>query len=520
MRLRKTLKSSTRRWLAPLFIAGVTGALLASCAAPPSRGDNVAQINEAPLPNPDTSLLQGYVSQTRVEGATVWIDRADANGNYNNVLDFGETSGTTSNNGLFSLTQSPLDESNNYVINSVGGSAQSVGTAAESVGVMLAPRGARNITPLTTVVALNNELAAKIGQTLLSSSSQSYSEAYDVDIAKSGGTYGEHLQLAKGIETFMYVLGRTNPDLPIISSTQGHVDALQILAENLNELDSKSLFNATNIATKIGEAAAEVLDPTQGDPIEGLLVLSTADQAAIVADLQSAATAVMAEVTTGTGRKITESSVLSACSNAFAASDLVANKTLSTKASSLSPYASSITIADETGSLIYDSTSADFTMDDDQDPDNITVTFTTTLDKGESLTVDYVVFSVELGAPSNELYVADNVTFSKNSTGDDSIVINGISGSTKSCDITTDGNSFILNYDNVTIDDVELAAIGAPPGTIACNSTSLGPVTANSLVEGTSPSTGGATTSGKIKIFISDANIGGLTKSFRLNLKD
>jgi len=449
MRLRKTLKSSTRRWLAPLFIAGVTGVLLAACAPAPSgsKNNNVAEINEAPLPDPNTSLLQGYVSQTRVSGATVWIDRADANGNYNNVLDFGETSGTTSNNGLFSLTQSPLDESSNYVINSVGGSAQSVGTAAESVGVMLAPRGARNITPLTTVVALNNELAAKIGQTLLSSSSQSYSEAYDVDIAKSGGTYGEHLQLAKGIETFMYVLGRTNPDLPIISSTQGHVDALQILAENLNELDSKSLFNATNIATKIGEAAAEVLDPTQGDPIEGLLVLSTADQAAIVADLQSAATAVMAEVTTGTGRKITESSVLSACSNAFAASDLVANKTLSTKAGSLPPYASSVTIADNTGSVVYSSTAGDFSVDNDMNIDNITVSFAESLSNGQSLIIDNLTFTIADSAGAvQERYQVDNVTFAQSNSGIVSITINNSPG----CDITTNGNSIILGYDNVT----------------------------------------------------------------------
>ena len=185
MRLRKTLKSSTRRWLAPLLIAGVTGILLASCAPPARNGDNVAQINEAPLPNPDTSLLQGYVSQTRVSGAKCWIDRDS-----DNILDFGETSAITSSNGLFSMTKSSLDDAANYRIICTGGSAQSVGTAAESVGVMLAPRGASNVTPLTTVVALNSELADKIGQSLLSSSSQSYSEAYDVDIAKSGGTFG------------------------------------------------------------------------------------------------------------------------------------------------------------------------------------------------------------------------------------------------------------------------------------------------------------------------------------------
>ena len=45
MRLCKTLKSPTRRWLAPSFIAGVTGILLTSCAPPARNGDNVAQIN-------------------------------------------------------------------------------------------------------------------------------------------------------------------------------------------------------------------------------------------------------------------------------------------------------------------------------------------------------------------------------------------------------------------------------------------------------------------------------------------
>ena len=55
----------------------------------------------------------------------------------------------------------------------------------------------------------------------------------------------------------MYVLGRTNPDLPIISTTQGYVAALQILADNINELGSNSLFNASNTATKIGEATTD-----------------------------------------------------------------------------------------------------------------------------------------------------------------------------------------------------------------------------------------------------------------------
>ncbi len=444
MRLCKTLKSPTRRWLAPSFIAGVTGILLTSCAPPARNGDNVAQINQAPLPTANASLLQGYVSQTRVSGATVWIDRADASGNYNNTLDFGETSGTTSTNGLFSLTQSPLDESNNYRIVTVGGSAQSVGSAAESVGVMLAPRGAKNVTPLTTVVALNNELSNKIGQSLLSSNSLSYAEKYDVDIAKSGGTYGEHLQLAKAIEVFMYVLGRSNPDLPIISSTQGHIDALKILADNLNELDSASLFNSTNIATKIGEAVTDTLISAA---VDSLISLSAADRISIAADIQASVIAVMAAVVTGTGNKITESSIIAACSNAFAGSNLVVNKTLSTKASSLPPYASVVTIADNTSSVVYNSASGDFSIDNDMSTDNITVTFAESLSNGDSLIIDNLTFTVFDNAGGVlERYQADNVTFAQSNSGVVSITINNSPG----CDITTNGNSIILGYDNVT----------------------------------------------------------------------
>jgi hypothetical protein len=328
MRLRKNLKSSTRRWLAPLFIAGVTGVLLASCAAPPQSGDNVAQINEAPLPNPDSSLLQGYVSQTRVSGAKCWIDR-----DLDNILDFGETSATTTANGLFTMTKSSLDDAQNYRIICTGGSARSVGAATESTGVMIASRGDSNVTPLTTMVALNSELADKINQTL-TAGTRSYSAKYDVDIARSGGTIGEHLQLAKGIETFMYVFGRSNPDLPIISSTQGHVDALQILANNLNELDTASLFNATNISAKIGEAATEVINSAA---VDSLISLGATERATISSQVQTASKSVMDAISTGTGFAQTEASVISACSSAFAASTLVSSKTLSNTASSLEP---------------------------------------------------------------------------------------------------------------------------------------------------------------------------------------
>jgi len=144
MRLRKTLKSSTRRWLAPLFIAGVTGLLLAACAPAPSgsKNNNVAEINEAPLPSADASLLQGYISQTRVAGATVCYDMNPDPIPTNDECDFGEASATSSANGLYSLTLDGFQQAQDYQLVADGGTAKSVTSSATTVEVMFAPRGA------------------------------------------------------------------------------------------------------------------------------------------------------------------------------------------------------------------------------------------------------------------------------------------------------------------------------------------------------------------------------------------
>ena len=100
------------------------GILLTACAAGNDGGDNTQQPAATPAAGSGGSAggsssgsggsisnrLQGYVSQSRVVGATVWVDR-----NVNNVLDFGETSdAATSNSGLFTLDLNQLDEIASY----------------------------------------------------------------------------------------------------------------------------------------------------------------------------------------------------------------------------------------------------------------------------------------------------------------------------------------------------------------------------------------------------------------------
>ena len=318
---RKTPNSSNRRHrLSQLFVTGVMGILLTACAAGNDGGDNTQQPAATPAAGSGGSAggsssgsggsisnrLQGYVSQSRVVGATVWVDR-----NVNNVLDFGETSdAATSNSGLFTLDLNQLDEIASYRLISTGGTARALTSSAESVGVMLAPRGAKNITPLTTVVALNTNLASAIAAAT--------GESYDVDIAKSGGVSPVALRLAKGIETFMYVFGRN--DSKILTNVDDQISAITYLATRLG---SATLTNTTSIQSAIDSAVDDTIDG-----IPSLAFLTNAIKTSLKSEVSSAAKSVMDAITSQASKKITESSIISACSGAFAATDLIKNKTL------------------------------------------------------------------------------------------------------------------------------------------------------------------------------------------------
>jgi hypothetical protein len=317
MRLRKTLNSLNRsRRLSQLFVTGVMGILLTACAAGNDGGDNTQQPATTPAGSSGSgggsgsgdspsSRLQGYVSQSRVVGAKVWADR-----NVNNVLDFGETSdAATSNSGLFTLDLNQLDEIANYRLISTGGTARALTSAAAPVGVMLAPRGAKNITPLTTVVALNTTLANAIASAT--------GESYDVDIAKSGGVSPTALRLAKGIETFMYVFGRNESG--ILTNVDDQISAITYLSTRLG---SATLTDTTSIQSAIDSAVDDTIDG-----IPSLAFLTNAIKTSLKSEVSSAAKSVMDSISSS-ARKITEASIISACSNAFAATDLVKNDTL------------------------------------------------------------------------------------------------------------------------------------------------------------------------------------------------
>jgi hypothetical protein len=175
------------------------------------------------------------------------------------------------------------------------------------------------------VVALNTNLASAIATAT--------GESYDVDIAKSGGVSPVALRLAKGIETFMYVFGRS--ESAILTNANDQISAITFLA---NRLATATLTNTTSIQSAIDTAVDDTIDG-----IPSLAFLTTAIKTSLKAEVSLAAKTVMDSVISSAS-KVTEASIISACSSAFASTSLITNKTLNA--------VSSLTLAQASGKVV------------------------------------------------------------------------------------------------------------------------------------------------------------------------
>jgi hypothetical protein len=198
-------------------------------------------VTPTPTPTPAASL-SGTLSQTYVKGATIIADKIVAGttlGNY--LLDTGEVSTTSDDNGQFAL-EVPAGY-NGYVLFSKGGML--VNAAGNSVPArpMLAPAGARNITPVTTLAALNPDLVSQMGA------------QYDADIANAAGVSGEVLQLAKIAEAILDLLSAD--DNQVVTDMADKFAVLQHVADDFDGVDLSD-DSAVNAAT--ATAVGNILD--------------------------------------------------------------------------------------------------------------------------------------------------------------------------------------------------------------------------------------------------------------------
>ncbi len=200
-------------WIALLFaIAGCSGA-----------GEN------------NTSLLvSGKVIQSYVANATVCVDE-----NGNRVCDPGEPSTKTAADGSFTLQ---IPDNAGGLLCVTGGIVASTNATALP---LLAPPTAKNITPLTTLVALDPDVKAAISAAGI---------PYDTDIANPNGVKGRALKLALVVESVMYNLKN---QMGLSASKQ--ISVMSVVA---HKLASVNIGQDTEIISAVNEGLKKAFNST------------------------------------------------------------------------------------------------------------------------------------------------------------------------------------------------------------------------------------------------------------------
>lgn len=194
-----------------------------------------------PTPTPAASL-SGTLSQTYVTGATIFADKivdGTTLGNY--TKDNDEVNTTSDDSGQFDL-YIPAGY-NDYVLVSIGGLVEDASGNSVPARPMLAPAGARNITPVTTLAALNPNLANQIG------------ENYDADIANPSGVSGQILQLAKIAEAILDLL--SDEDNQVVTDMTDKFAVLQHVADAFDNID---LSDDSGVNAAAATAVDNILD--------------------------------------------------------------------------------------------------------------------------------------------------------------------------------------------------------------------------------------------------------------------
>jgi hypothetical protein len=234
----KSGNSFTSRTLDRALATAGTFAILLTCGC--FGGGEVA-----PPSNAGASGASGKVVQGEVSGATVFADKIVANGLGDMVTDSNESSyqTVTDSTGHFTL---PAVPPYSYVVVSRGGTDTLSGKPA---GMMLAPAGAKNVSALTTMVAIDPTLKTKM-ESLMGGAS------YDTDISQSVSPAA--LMLAKTIETSVQALTESlNPGGATLSGTQVNdiqLTTLSNLAAQVSSLSTAALSSPAALQTMVTAA--------------------------------------------------------------------------------------------------------------------------------------------------------------------------------------------------------------------------------------------------------------------------
>lgn len=216
-------------------------------------------------PSP-AEVVSGAVVQGAVQGATVFADHltgSEADRKLNQ--DESPTATTTDADGNYTL---PVSPGYDYIIVSIGGTDSITGQPAMQ---MLAPAGARNVSPLTTMVTLNPSV-----QTVI----ESLGIAYDANLAE--GVTPAALLLVQSIQaTVVALTSALDPDDDKLTNDQCNAiqqTVIAAIADQIQNQDTAKLTTPVTLTTILQSAVKNALDDIVADPDNSNVTINTTSQ--------------------------------------------------------------------------------------------------------------------------------------------------------------------------------------------------------------------------------------------------
>jgi hypothetical protein len=264
--------------------------------------------------------LAGAVTQGAVQGAAVFADHlTGAEADHKMNADEAVNSSTTAANGAFS-TAAPLFA---YVITSIGGTDTITNQPAMH---MLAPSGARGVSPFTTMNVLNTNSRAAI---------ESLGIGYDTDLSTTI-TPAAALLVHCVQATVSVVTGVLNPNDNTLPTSQVNAIQRELLTQIARQIEGQSVASLTTCASLATTHQTAALNTLTGATITGMTNLTIGNPSAVAAGVAQAVNSVCNAIAASNGsgtfstttimaeNTIITPAVAAVCNSAYAAGEATA----------------------------------------------------------------------------------------------------------------------------------------------------------------------------------------------------
>jgi hypothetical protein len=287
IKLMKNAFKMSRVRMSAVSVLALSVAFLGGCGGDDDNGGG-----------PVEEAVSGVVAQGAVDGAVVFADGLDAGTPFK--LDPAEEpySATTGSDGSYSFAAPPYD----YQIVSIGGTDTVTGDEAMS---MAAPKGSantsakKNVTPLTTVVALTPE---EDREAVIQTIKDLGVDSYDVDISANDATTPAATAFVQSVQSAVTTVTNalntaSGTGLTTTSKSSIQTQVLKEVAAQVKGSSAADLQNATTLGTKLATAASTAVTNMSNDStLAGGATVNVGDSNAVAQAVSTAASTVATNV--------------------------------------------------------------------------------------------------------------------------------------------------------------------------------------------------------------------------------